>query len=313
MTHDSSDRIRIGSRGSALALWQARHVESLLLQIDPALSITIHTIKTTGDKILDVPLAKVGGKALFVKEIEEALQEGTIDLAVHSLKDVPTRLPGGLCIGAILPREDPRDAWISAEGRRLEEVAAGTSIGTSSLRRQAQLYHYRSDLKIMPLRGNLDTRVNRFREKGLGGVVVAAAGLRRMGWTDRITSLIDTDISLPAVGQGAIAIECRSNDTRIRDMVKAVDDPDTADCVRAERALLDRLGGGCQVPIAGYASMTSEFRIRLRALVASPDGRRVIRADPEERERTDPEGLGASVAEALLRSGAKAILEEILK
>ncbi len=305
--------VTIGSRGSALALWQAEHVKSLLSRADPSVSIEIEVIKTTGDKILDVPLAKIGGKALFVKEIEEALVEGRIDLAVHSLKDVPTRLPAGLRIGAVLPREDPRDAWISGDGARLTEVPPGTRIGTSSLRRQAQLLCYRPDLEILPLRGNLDTRINRFREKGLGGVVVAAAGLRRMGWADRITHLIDPEVSLPAVGQGAIAIECREGDDHVLSRIKALHDPDTGDCIRAERALLDRLGGGCQVPIAGHASLSSAARITLRALVASPDGKRMIRVEPRERDRTDPEGLGYAVADELLNAGARAILEEILK
>ncbi len=305
--------VTIGSRGSALALWQAEHVKSLLCRVDPSVSIEIEIIKTTGDKILDVPLAKIGGKALFVKEIEEALVEGRIDLAVHSLKDVPTRLPAGLRIGAVLPREDPRDAWISGDGARLTEVPPGTRIGTSSLRRQAQLLCYRPDLEILPLRGNLDTRINRFREKGLGGVVVAAAGLRRMGWADRITHLIDPEVSLPAVGQGAIAIECREGDDPVLSRIKALHDPDTGDCIRAERALLDRLGGGCQVPIAGHASLSSGARLTLRALVASPDGKRMIRVAPRERDRTDPEGLGYAVADELLNAGARAILEEILK
>lgn len=304
--------IRIGTRGSALALWQANHVRSRLLEANPLITVTIEAIKTTGDKILDSPLPAIGGKALFVKEIEEALLAGRVDLAVHSLKDMPTRLPEGLRIGAILPREDSRDAWIGAGGTRLDDVPSGTRIGTSSLRRQAQLLHYRPDLEIVPLRGNLDTRINRFEEKGLGGVVVAAAGLRRMGWAGRVTHVIEMEVSLPAIGQGAIAVECRSGDERIESFLKILDDPETADCVRAERAMLDRLGGGCQVPIAGHASLSGGASIRLRGLVASVDGRRIVRAE-KTAGRHEAERLGREVAESLLCSGAAPILEEILR
>jgi hydroxymethylbilane synthase len=276
----------------------------------PDLEIRLKKIKTTGDKITDVPLAKVGGKGLFVKEIEEALFRNEIGLAVHSMKDVPTLLPEGLHLAAITRREDPRDVVISRDGKKLLDLPRGARIGTSSLRRQSQIKHLRPDFAIIPLRGNLDTRIKKLEKEGLDAVVLAAAGLRRLGLEDRITEYLDPDICLPAIGQGALGLECRVPDGQVNSMLARFNHPVTSRCVRAERALLKRLEGGCQVPIAAYAQIRDEERLVLEGLVASVDGARVIRdgaaGDPEQ-----PELLGLELAERLLAQGADAILREI--
>ncbi|HEY5593715.1 MAG TPA: hydroxymethylbilane synthase [Nitrospiria bacterium] len=305
-----SQQLIIGTRGSALALCQAHLIKEELESADPALEVRLKKIKTTGDKITDVPLAKVGGKGLFVKEIEEALLRSEIGLAVHSMKDVPTFLPEGLHLAAITRREDPRDAVISRNGKHLLDLPRGARIGTSSLRRQSQIKHLRPDFEIIPLRGNLDTRIKKVGQEGLDAVVLAAAGLHRMGWQDRITEYLEPDVCLPAIGQGALGLECRIPDKNVNAMLTRFNHPATSRCVRAERALLKRLEGGCQVPIAAYAQIRDEERLVLEGLVASVDGRRIIR-DGAAGNPDQPELLGMELAERLLERGADAILREI--
>jgi hydroxymethylbilane synthase len=294
--------IVIGSRGSKLALWQAEHIAAALQALGTETRIEV--IKTSGDKIQDVSLAEAGGKALFTKEIDEALLSGAIDVAVHSMKDVPTEIPAGLTIAAIPGREEPRDALI---GRSLAELADGSSIGTSSLRRQAQLLAYRAQLNIEMLRGNVDTRLRKLDEGQYDAIVLAAAGLRRLGWQDRITELIPVEIMCPAVGQGALAIETRDDGSAAHELVRKLDHPDTRIAVTAERAMLEKLGGGCQVPIGGYAFLEKGV-IHMRAIVASPDGKRVVRA---ELSGVDPARTGASLGRNLLEKGAEEILRAI--
>ncbi len=299
----------LGTRASRLAIWQAEWVRARLREIAPDVTVTLQRIKTSGDKILDVPLAKIGGKGLFVKEIEEALLQGTIDLAVHSMKDVPTALPEGLDILCVPEREDPRDALISREAKPLERLPQGARVGTSSLRRQSQLLHRRPDLKIEMLRGNLDTRLRKLREGEFDAIVLAAAGLKRMGWADRITEYLPPEVSLPAIGQGALGIEGRRDDTFVREVVSALEHPPTRTAVTAERALLDKLEGGCQVPIAAHATLVGG-RLRLEGLIASVDGRRIVQ-DVVEGPAVDARQLGTRLGEQLLRQGGGAILNEI--
>lgn len=299
----------VGTRGSPLALWQAEWVQQKLREIAPQLSVELQRIKTSGDKILDVPLAKIGGKGLFVKEIEEALLRGEIDLAVHSMKDVPTALPDGLGILCIPPRENPQDVLVSRQGQTLEQLPTGARIGTSSLRRQAQLLRRRPDFHISMLRGNLDTRLRKVREGEFDAIVLAAAGLRRMGWVNQVTEYLAPEVSLPAIGQGALAIEGRTSDSFVRDLLQPLDDPPTRTAVTAERALLDRLEGGCQVPIGAHATITGD-RLALDALIASVDGRRVVR-DRIEGPVSDARDLGLHLAERLLSQGGDEILKEI--
>jgi hydroxymethylbilane synthase len=294
--------IVIGSRGSALAQWQARHIAGRLRELGSETRIEI--IKTTGDKIEDVPLAQVGGKGLFTKEIEEALLAGTIDLAVHSLKDMPTELPEGLTLAAIPEREDPRDALI---GLSLAELKEGARVGTSSLRRSAQLRAYRGGLRIEMLRGNVDTRLRKLDEGAYDAIILAAAGLSRLGWAARIREFIPPGIMCPAVGQGALAIETRADGGAAFTVAQRLDHPETHTAVAAERALLAMLGGGCQVPIGGYAVL-SEGRISLQAVVASPDGMRLIRGEQSGR---DPLVVGAELGRRLLEDGAREILAEV--
>ena len=299
----------VGTRGSPLALWQAKWVQQQLREIAPQLSVEVQRIKTSGDKILDVPLAKIGGKGLFVKEIEEALLRGEIDLAVHSMKDVPTALPDGLGILCVPVRENPQDVLVSRNGQTLEQLPTGARIGTSSLRRQAQLLRRRPDFHISMLRGNLDTRLRKVREGEFDAIVLAAAGLRRMGWVDQVTEYLAPEVSLPAIGQGALAIEGRTSDSFVRDLLQPLDDPPTRTAVTAERALLDRLEGGCQVPIGAHATITGD-RLALDALIASVDGRRVVR-DRIEGPVSDARDLGLHLAERLLSQGGDEILKEI--
>ncbi len=300
--------IRIGTRGSKLALWQANWIKGSLVSQYPDLEITLVAIKTTGDKILDVPLAKVGGKGLFVKEIEEALMDQRIDLAVHSMKDVPTDLPELLHLPVICEREDPRDALLS-HGKTFSELPQGAKVGTSSLRRQAQLLHHRPDLSMVDLRGNLDTRIRKLDTEGLDAVILAAAGLRRMGWADKITEILSTDTSLPAIGQGAVGIECRREDPRINDLISFLLHPETFDAVQAERACLKKLEGGCQVPIAAYA-VIREDTLHLTGLVGSVDGKELVRNEISG-PRKEGKSLGTELAEQLLSAGADRILKEI--
>ncbi|MGH7274192.1 MAG: hydroxymethylbilane synthase [Nitrospiria bacterium] len=301
--------LRIGTRGSKLALEQAEWVKARLESRYSNLEVTLKKIKTAGDMILDVPLAQVGGKGLFVKEIEEALLRKEIDLAVHSMKDVPTFLPPDLHLGTVTEREDPRDVLISRGGQSLMELRKGARIGTSSLRRQAQLLHFRQDFEMVPLRGNLDTRVRKLAQEGLDGIILAAAGLKRMGWLDRITEYIPFEVSLPAVGQGALGIECRAADEATNRRVDFLKHEVTRRCVHAERAFLRRLEGGCQVPIAALGQIENK-RLRLEGLVSSVDGRRLIR-DSLEGPVGEVEQIGVQLAELLLSKGAEAILKEI--
>ncbi len=302
--------IRLGSRGSKLALWQAEFIQSEVSR-RTGRPVEIVRIKTTGDMILDVPLARVGGKGLFVKEIEEALLSGRIDLAVHSMKDVPTDLPAGLEIVAITRREDPRDAFLSARYKRFEDLPQGAKLGTSSLRRQTQLMAVRPDLQVESLRGNLDTRIRKMEEGQYDAIVLAAAGLRRLGWEKKITHYIPENVSLPAIGQGALGIEIRSDDGATREAVAFLSDRDTAFAVRAERGFLKRLEGGCQVPIAAHGR-TNGDAIVLDGLVGRPDGSRVIRGS-RTGTVSDPESLGVGLAEDLLARGAREILDDVYR
>ena len=299
-------RIRIGTRGSKLAARQTAWVQGRIAERHPNYQIEIVRIKTSGDMITDVPLAKVGGKGLFVKEIEEALLRGEIDLAVHSMKDVPTELPAGLHLGAITEREDPRDVLVSRDGRRLVEFPPGTRMGTSSLRRGAQLLGINPQWKIIPLRGNLDTRIRKLDTEGLDAVILAAAGVRRMGLEDRVTEYLPPDVMLPAVGQGALGIECRQEGA-VNELISLLNHPASALAVEGERAFLRRLEGGCQVPIAAYGEIRGG-ELLLKGMVASVDGSRFFRA---EAQGNDPTAVGERLAEDLLSQGAKEVLEEI--
>lgn len=294
-----------------LAVQQSTHVKESLEALWPGLRVELRIIRTTGDKILDVPLAKVGGKGLFVKEIEDALLAGEVDLAVHSMKDVPAELPGGLSIGAVPLREDPRDVLILHGGKDLSDLPDGARAGTSSLRRRAQLLCLRPDLQIENLRGNLDTRLRKVEEGLYDAVVLAAAGLHRMGWRDRITAYLDTAGFVPAIGQGAIGIEVREDDADVGRFLAPLNHPETALAVEAERSLLRELEGGCQVPIGGHARVLGN-ELELTGLVASLDGERVFRAAVKGRSE-EAVALGVRVARELLDSGAGAILAEIYK
>jgi len=273
------------------------------------MTVALVTIKTTGDKILDIPLAKVGGKGLFVKEIEETMLAGEIDIAVHSMKDVPTIFPAGLHLGAITKREDPRDVLLSRDRVPFRELPRGACIGTSSLRRQAQLMHVRPDLVIRQLRGNVDTRIRKLKEGKFDAIILAAAGVRRLGFEEHITEYLSPEISLPAIGQGALGIECRINDLELNDLISFFNDPVSKTCVMGERALLRRLEGGCQVPIACYGLITDN-KLRLTGLVAGVDGKHVIK-DAIEGDPAKPEKLGIALAERLLSQGADVILKEV--
>jgi len=301
--------LRIATRKSPLALWQAEHVAERLRTTHPGLRVELLTLVTRGDKILDAPLAKVGGKGLFVKELEQALLEGRADIAVHSMKDVPADLPEGLQLTAILPREDPRDALVSTRHATLNELPADARIGTSSLRRQCQLRFRLPACRISSLRGNVGTRLEKLESEGLDAIILAAAGLIRLGMANRITQTLSPEDSLPAVGQGAIGIESRQDDPAINPLLAPLHDADTATCVSAERAYNHRLNGGCQVPIAGFAELADD-QIRLRGLVASPDGSRVVRGELRG-PRADAELLGRRLADRLLADGADHILHEL--
>lgn len=298
----------IGTRGSKLALWQSNFIKAELERIT-GLPVSLKVIKTTGDKILDVPLAKVGGKGLFTKEIEVELLAGTVDLAVHSMKDVPTELPEGCVIAAMPERVDPRDAIVSGAGYTLETLPEGAKLGTSSLRRRAQVMHLRPDLEIVDVRGNLDTRMRKAESGELGAVILAAAGITRMGWADRITSYIPTQQMVSAVGQGAIGVEIREDDEYLLHVLEQVGHPETMECVTAERVVMRRLEGGCQVPIGAYARY-EEGTLVMDALVGSVDGSRIVR-EQLCGDAGDPEALGEAMVERLLALGAGEILAEI--
>ena len=298
-------RLRIGSRGSQLALWQANHISALLRGQGHTVGLEI--IKTTGDKITDVALAKVGTKGMFTKEIEEALAAGRVDLAVHSLKDLPTEVPPGFELAAITRRENPRDVLLSRKYDSIASLPQGARVGTSSLRRQAQLKAIRPDLEIFPLRGNVDTRLRKLEAGEFDAIILAAAGLYRLGRTESVREVISADVMCPAAGQGALGIEIRAGDSAMRDQLKFLDDVASRATTTCERALLNKLGGGCQVPIGAFAEIHGD-RLQLHAIVARPDGTQVLR---ESQQGTDPKQLGEAVGNELLRRGAEAILQEV--
>ncbi len=302
-------RITIATRQSPLALWQAEHIRERLLAAHRHLTVELLTMTTTGDKILDSPLAKIGGKGLFVKELEKSLLDGRADIAVHSMKDVPVELPESLTIAIFCQREDPRDALVSRHVRSLDQLPPGARVGTSSLRRRCQLLARRPDLQVSDLRGNVGTRLARLDDHHHDAIILAAAGLRRLNLGDRIAQAIPVDTMIPAIGQGVIGIECRSDDDQTRTLIEALDDADARDQIRAERALNHRLEGGCQVPIAGHARLNGDELI-IEGLVGTPDGQRVLRAR-RQGPRAEAEKLGVETAEALLRQGADIILREL--
>lgn len=302
----SKQLIRIATRQSPLALWQAEHVRQLLCAQHPDLEVTLVPMVTKGDVILDTPLAKVGGKGLFVKELELALLEQRADIAVHSMKDVPVEFPDGLGLVCICERDDPHDALVSNHYDSLDALPQGAIVGTSSLRRQCQLRAARPDLHIKDLRGNVGTRLSKLDNGEYDAIILAAAGLRRLGLEARIRARLSVQQSLPAVGQGAIGIECRLDDARVRALLAPLNHADTADRVVAERAMNNRLQGGCQVPIGSYAELTGD-QIYLRALVGAPDGSRLLQAEIRG-PRTEAEQLGSALAEQLLDAGAGSIL-----
>ena len=307
MTLETTNKFRIGSRGSQLALWQANHISALLR--GRGHEVRIEIIHTTGDKITDVPLAKVGTKGMFTREIEEALAAGLIDLAVHSLKDLPTELPPGFEITAITERQDPRDAFCSRNYSTIEDLPQGARVGTSSLRRQAQLKAIRSDLDIHPLRGNVDTRLRKLEQGEYDAIILAASGLKRLGKTELIKLIIPVEIMCPAAGQGALAIEIREGDSGTPHQLEFLNDPATRAATTCERALLNRLGGGCQVPIGAFAEVRGA-KLYLEAIVADPDGSKLLR-ESRDGDLSDPEKLGNEVGETLLSRGGDKILEAV--
>ena len=301
--------IKIATRQSALALWQAEYVATSLKEAYPGIQTELVKMLTKGDKILDAPLAKIGGKGLFVKELEQGMLDGIADIAVHSMKDVPMEFPEGLHLAVILPREDPCDAFVSNKYSCMEDLPANARIGTSSLRRQCQVSVRFPDAQILSLRGNVNTRLAKLDAGEFDAIILAAAGLMRLGFTDRITQKLDTTVSLPAVGQGAVGIECRVDDVELNQLLAVLQDADSCITVGAERAMNNRLNGGCQVPIAGFAELQGD-QLFMRGLVGKPDGTLIYRA-----EKTGPaseaEAIGRAVAEELLASGAGDILSEL--
>jgi hydroxymethylbilane synthase len=302
-------RLRIGTRGSALAIQQTQIALDALHVSWPDLNVDVVHIRTTGDRIQDVPLAKIGDKGLFVKEIEEALLDGRIDWAVHSVKDLPSELPDGLTVGMLAARSDPRDALVARHGLNLATLPKNAVIGTSSLRRRAQLLHWRPDLTIVPIRGNVDTRLRKLETDGLDGIVVAVAGLLRMGWGGRISDIIPPEISLPAAGQGALGVEMRGDDAEAHTLFQPLTDAATQAAVSAERTFLARLRGGCQVPIAAWATVDGH-RLCLRGMISDIDGVTLLHGQRWGPLDT-PEELGAKLAEELLQHGGEAILRVI--
>jgi hydroxymethylbilane synthase len=300
--------LRVGTRGSTLAMWQAKYVASLIETKHSDIQIELVKIKTTGDKILDAPLARIGGKGLFTKEIEEALLDGRVDLAVHSMKDLPTELPEGLKLGAIMEREDPRDAFISRDGRLLDQLEKGEKIGTSSLRRQAFLLNIYPDIDIVSIRGNVDTRLRKVESEDLAGIMLASAGVRRMGFEDRITTYMQPEIMIPAIGQGALGIEIRADDSRVEPIVSELNHETTATCILVERAFLQRMGGGCQVPLAAHAQIENDS-MTVRTAVVHPNGSPMMReqySGPMQKA-----SLGSQLADTLLSQGADKIMKSV--
>jgi len=301
--------IKIGTRGSALALTQARWVQAQLAERQPYCRVELVIIKTTGDKILDVPLAQIGGKGLFIKEIEEALRSGQVDLAVHSLKDMPAVVPEGLILGAVPPREDHRDAFISSRFGSLAEIPPGGRIGTGSLRRRVQLLHMRPDLEVVPIRGNVDTRLKKMETLRLDALILAAAGLNRLGLGHVYRGLLPETDMLPAVGQGALGLEVRSNDQRVRDLINFLDHPPTRIAVTAERSFLARLEGGCVVPVAALGRVAGDS-LTLEALISDLEGKRYLR-ESTSGPSAGAEAMGTDLANRLLDRGGREILAEL--
>ncbi|MFO1434890.1 MAG: hydroxymethylbilane synthase [Gammaproteobacteria bacterium] len=302
--------LRIATRKSPLALWQAEHVKTQLMALHPGLQVELVAMQTRGDKILDSPLAKIGGKGLFIKELEQSLRDGSSDIAVHSMKDVTVDLPEDLMLPVIMKREDPRDAFVALSYPSLDALPPGARVGTSSLRRQCQLHALGRQIQTLDLRGNVGTRLTRLEEGRFDAIILAAAGMKRLGLQARITEFLPPERMLPAIGQGAIGIECRADDKSTQNLIAPLHDGLTARCVLAERAINRRLFGGCQVPIAGHAVLRGE-EMYMRALVGSPDGLRMVRGErvcaPEDGEK-----IGVELAEELLAQGAKGILAEIV-
>jgi hydroxymethylbilane synthase len=305
----SAAALRIATRKSPLALWQAEHVSALLRHAHPDLNVELVPLSTKGDRIQDRSLAAIGGKGLFIKELETALEDRRADIAVHSMKDVPGELPEGLCIAAVLPRADARDALLAPDAKSLNDLPRGARVGTSSLRRQAQLLAARPDLKIEGLRGNVDTRLRRLDNGELDAIILACAGLIRMGWESRIGARLEPSLCLPAVAQGIIGIECRSADARVRLLLGALNHAPTRLVMDAERAFAGRLGGSCQSPIAAHATLHREH-MTLDGLVAEPDGSRLLR-DCIAGSSEDARGLGERLADRVLAAGAGALLERL--
>ena len=302
-------KVTIGSRGSPLALWQANWGKDLLLGHHSDLAVDIKIIKTSGDRIQDVPLAKIGGKGLFVKEIEEGLLKREVDFAVHSMKDMPIIFPVNLCIACVTKRENPFDALISRNNIKLDDLPKGAKIGTGSLRRMSQLLYYRPDLNLVPLRGNLETRLKKLETEGLDAIILAAAGLIRLGWNDCITEIIPPEILLPSMGQGAVGIETRKNDVDNQILLADMDDEQTHYALDAERALVSQLEGGCNVPIGSFATLNGD-QITLRGLVASLDGKTMYKKELTDL-KTNAVALGRRMGDELIEMGADRIMQEI--
>ena len=306
----STRTLTIATRESPLALWQAEYVRAALESAHSDLEVKLLGMTSRGDQLLDVPLAKVGGKGLFVKELETALLDGSADIAVHSMKDVPMEFPPGLGLGVICEREDPTDAFVSNSFASLDDLPAGSVVGTSSLRRECQLRARRPDLQVKFLRGNVNTRLRKLDEGEYDAIILASAGLIRLGFAERIAATISVDDSLPAGGQGAVGIELRSDDEQVLELLQPLHHADTAHRVQAERSMNQRLNGGCQVPIAGYAEYLPTGQMRLRGLVGRPDGSEILRAEAQGKAE-DASQLGVAVADDLLAQGAAAILAEV--
>jgi hydroxymethylbilane synthase len=304
-------KIIVGSRRSKLALTQTNWVIEQLKKLDDSFDFEVKEIVTKGDRIVDVTLSKVGGKGLFVKEIEQAMLDREIDMAVHSMKDMPAVLPEGLVIGCIPEREDYRDALISKNHVKLNDLKSGAIVGTSSLRRGAQLLAVRPDLEIKWIRGNIDTRLEKLEKEDYDAIILAAAGLSRMGWAkDVVTEFLEPEICLPAVGQGALSIECRGDDHQLLELLQKFSNSETSQTVRAERSFLNKMEGGCQIPIAGYAHLNEKNEIVLNGLVASPDGKMIFKT---QMSGNDPEKLGEFVANKLIENGAKNLIDQVKK
>lgn len=309
MSNSTTRTIRIATRKSDLAMWQAKYVQAKLLEHHPHVNVELLPMSTQGDRILDTPLAKIGGKGLFIKELEIAMQNGEADIAVHSMKDVPVAFPEGFGLHAICERENPFDAFVSNHYDSIEALPLGAVVGTSSLRRQCQIRAFRADLVIKDLRGNVNTRLAKLDEGQYDAIILASAGLIRLGMRERIKQEIDTGVSLPAVGQGAVGIECRNDDAELISLLQALNDSQTAARVLAERAMNARLEGGCQVPIGSYAVL-SDDTLTLRGLVGTPDGTTILKASAEG-PLADAEKIGTEVANKLLEQGAKEILDAL--